>query len=96
MKRWHTLVPLGAFVVLLGFLGVGLNLNPREVPSPLIGKPAPDFTLPRLDDANQTMGRQNPVREPGVSRPHALQVRGGSGGDHERAVPALPEGRPDP
>jgi cytochrome c biogenesis protein CcmG/thiol:disulfide interchange protein DsbE len=59
MKRWHTLVPLGAFVVLLGFLGVGLNLNPREVPSPLIGKPAPDFTLPRLDDANQTMGRQD-------------------------------------
>ncbi len=59
MKRWQYLAPLGAFVVLLGFLGVGLNLNPREVPSPLIGKPAPDFTLPRLDDASQALSRQD-------------------------------------
>ena len=31
-------------------LGVGLTLNPREVPSPLIGKAAPDFTFPLLHD----------------------------------------------
>jgi cytochrome c biogenesis protein CcmG/thiol:disulfide interchange protein DsbE len=43
------LIPLGAFVLLVGFLYVGLRLNPREVPSPLVGKPAPDFTLARLD-----------------------------------------------
>ena len=36
-----------------GFLAVGLKLDPREVPSPLIGKPAPAFALPRLDDAGQ-------------------------------------------
>ena len=30
------------------FLFVGLGLNPREVPSPLIGKPAPAFQLPQL------------------------------------------------
>ncbi len=29
-------------------LGVGLKLNPREVPSPFIGKPAPAFSLPQL------------------------------------------------
>jgi cytochrome c biogenesis protein CcmG, thiol:disulfide interchange protein DsbE len=44
-KIW---LPLG-FIVLLVLLGVGLKLNPREVPSPLIGKAAPPFELPRLD-----------------------------------------------
>ena len=48
MKRF--LIPLGIFIVLVGFLGIGLKLNPREVPSPLIGKPAPDFKLPLLSD----------------------------------------------
>ncbi|MFN6961979.1 MAG: DsbE family thiol:disulfide interchange protein, partial [Rhodocyclaceae bacterium] len=33
--------PLIIFVALVGLLAVGLNLDPREVPSPLIGKPAP-------------------------------------------------------
>ena len=37
-----------AFIALLGLLAVGLRLNPREVPSPLIGKPAPAFDLPLL------------------------------------------------
>lgn len=44
------LIPLGIFIVLVGFLAVGLNLNPREVPSPLVGKPAPDFKLALLSD----------------------------------------------
>ena len=48
MKRY--LIPLGIFVVLALFLGVGLKLNPREVPSPLINKPAPAFSLPTLAD----------------------------------------------
>jgi len=43
------LVPLVVFVVMAGFLWVGLKLDPREVPSPLIDKPAPDFSLPLLD-----------------------------------------------
>ena len=59
MKRWQFLLPLAGFVVLLAFLGVGLGLNPREVPSPLIGKPAPEFSLPRLDNAAQTITRQD-------------------------------------
>ncbi|MDO8420468.1 MAG: DsbE family thiol:disulfide interchange protein [Rubrivivax sp.] len=53
MKRWQFLAPLALFAVLLGFLTVGLNLNPREVPSPLIGKPAPTFELARLSDPAQ-------------------------------------------
>ena len=53
MKRY--LLPLIAFLVLVGFLAVGLKLDPREVPSPLIGKPAPAFSLPRLDAPSQTL-----------------------------------------
>lgn len=45
---WRYLVPLGVFVVLAGFLFVGLGLNPREVPSPLVDKPAPSFALKQL------------------------------------------------
>ena len=41
-------MPLIIFAVLVIFLAVGLTLNPRLVPSPLIGKPAPEFELPLL------------------------------------------------
>ncbi len=44
------ILPFVVFVVLAAFLFVGLNLNPREVPSPLIDKPAPAFTLPQLHE----------------------------------------------
>jgi len=46
VKRF--LWPLGIFILLVGFLAVGLKLDPREVPSPLVGKPAPAFELPIL------------------------------------------------
>jgi cytochrome c biogenesis protein CcmG, thiol:disulfide interchange protein DsbE len=48
------LLPLGIFVVLVVVLGVGLSLNPREVPSPFIGRPAPDFRLPHLQQPEQS------------------------------------------
>lgn len=41
------LLPIGFFALVI-VLGVGLGLNPREVPSPLIGKPVPSFSLSRL------------------------------------------------
>jgi cytochrome c biogenesis protein CcmG, thiol:disulfide interchange protein DsbE len=41
VKRF--LLPLALFLVLVGFLAVGLRLDPREVPSPLVDKPAPAF-----------------------------------------------------
>jgi cytochrome c biogenesis protein CcmG/thiol:disulfide interchange protein DsbE len=46
MRRF--LWPLAIFLLLVGFLAAGLKLNPREVPSPLVGKPAPAFELPLL------------------------------------------------
>ena len=51
--------PLVAFLVLAGFLYVGLGLNPREVPSPLIGKPAPTFTLPQLHEPDKKFSSQD-------------------------------------
>ena len=46
--------PLIGFIVLVVLLAVGLRQNPREVPSPLVGKPAPDFALPKLAAMDQT------------------------------------------
>ena len=37
------LLPLSIFIVVVGFLGVGLKLNPREIPSPLVGKSRAEF-----------------------------------------------------
>ncbi len=50
------LVPLVIFLVLVGFLAVGLQLNPREVPSPLIDRSAPAFNLPSVRDPEKTVG----------------------------------------
>ena len=55
MKRFWFLIPLAAFLALAVILAVGLKRDPREVPSPLIGKPAPAFALPRLDDPSKTV-----------------------------------------
>lgn len=48
------LLPLALFIVLVGFLLVGLRRDPHEVPSPLINKSAPDFQLPQLQQATAT------------------------------------------
>jgi cytochrome c biogenesis protein CcmG/thiol:disulfide interchange protein DsbE len=44
------LVPLALFIALVGLLVFGLGNDPRKVPSPLIGKPVPEFSLPELTD----------------------------------------------
>lgn len=53
------LIPAAVFVAMLGFLGVGLNLDPREVPSPFIGKPAPAFRLQTLGDPTHTIAPED-------------------------------------
>jgi cytochrome c biogenesis protein CcmG, thiol:disulfide interchange protein DsbE len=53
------LIPLLLFVVLVGFLAVGLSRDPSEVPSPLINKPAPAFELPQLADPSQTFSPES-------------------------------------
>jgi len=47
---------LGGFAALVVLLAVGLGLNPRDVPSPLVGKPAPAFNLNVLAEPDRTLG----------------------------------------
>jgi cytochrome c biogenesis protein CcmG/thiol:disulfide interchange protein DsbE len=54
-KLW---LPLG-FIALVVLLGLGLKLNPREVPSPLIGKPAPHFELPLLHEPDKRFSQKD-------------------------------------
>ena len=46
-------IPLALFLALVVFLGIGLHLDPRKVPSPLIGKAAPDFVLTDVHDPSR-------------------------------------------
>jgi cytochrome c biogenesis protein CcmG/thiol:disulfide interchange protein DsbE len=50
MRALKFLIPLLVFAGIAWFLLEGLSRNPREIPSPLIGKPAPAVSVARLDD----------------------------------------------
>ncbi|HUP29003.1 MAG TPA: DsbE family thiol:disulfide interchange protein [Usitatibacter sp.] len=50
MKALKFILPLVVFLALVAFFAVGLTRDPREVPSPFIGKPAPAFRLQQLHD----------------------------------------------
>ena len=47
-------VPLCVFLLLSAFLTAGLRLDPHQVPSPLIDRPAPAFRLAQLHDPTRT------------------------------------------
>ncbi len=53
MKALRFGLPLVIFAALVGFFIVGLSRDPREVPSPFIGKAAPAFQLEQLHDAKR-------------------------------------------
>lgn len=53
------IIPLVVFVVLVVFLALGLQLNPRDIPSPLIDKPAPAFSLPMLSDPENQLTQKD-------------------------------------
>ena len=65
MKR---LLPLIGFVLLTILLLIGLrNADDKEkIPSPLIDKPAPEFTLPVLGDSSSTISRSDLLGSPYV------------------------------
>jgi cytochrome c biogenesis protein CcmG/thiol:disulfide interchange protein DsbE len=60
------LIPLLLFIVLVGFLAVGLNRDPQEIPSPLIGKQAPAFELPQLADPKKTFSPESMKGQPWI------------------------------
>jgi cytochrome c biogenesis protein CcmG, thiol:disulfide interchange protein DsbE len=59
LKGLKFLLPLVLFVALALLLAAGLGRDPKEVPSPLIGKPAPAFALARLDDPQVVIKRDD-------------------------------------
>ena len=60
------LLPLAAFLVLAGFLAFGLRLDPHEVPSPLIDKPAPAFSAQMLMQPDKAITRDQLLGKPWV------------------------------
>jgi cytochrome c biogenesis protein CcmG/thiol:disulfide interchange protein DsbE len=62
------LLPFAGFLLVLALLGFGIwwsqNHDPREVPSPLIGKPTPQFSLPLLEDPSKKIGSADLAGEP--------------------------------
>lgn len=58
--RWLKYVlPLAVFAAIGATLLYGLDHDPREIPSPLVGKPAPEFSLPRLHHPEARLGTQD-------------------------------------
>jgi len=57
--KTRLLWPLGIFLVLVAFLALGLKLDPREVPSPLVGKPAPAFSAPTLAAPERVLRKED-------------------------------------
>ena len=53
------ILPFVIFMIVAIFLFVGLGLNPHEVPSPLVGKPAPAFSLPQLHEPEKQFSLQD-------------------------------------
>lgn len=60
------LIPLILFVILVGFLAVGLNRDPQEIPSPLIGKQAPAFEVPQLADPQKIFSPESMKGKPWI------------------------------
>jgi cytochrome c biogenesis protein CcmG, thiol:disulfide interchange protein DsbE len=59
-------LPLVAFFALVGLLWVGLSLDPRALPSPLIGREAPSFDLPELRDPNTRFASADMLGKPAL------------------------------
>lgn len=53
------ILPFIVFMIMAAFMYAGLSLNPHEVPSPLVGKPAPAFMLPQLYEPSKQFSPQD-------------------------------------
>lgn len=57
MKKF--IIPIIIFAAIGVLLKVGLSLDPRHIPSPLIGKPLTDYSLPTVADENKLFGKKD-------------------------------------
>jgi len=58
-KSVRFLIPLIIFGALVILLVIGLGKDPSKVPSPLIGKQVPVFSLPELTDPGRTVSHKD-------------------------------------
>jgi cytochrome c biogenesis protein CcmG/thiol:disulfide interchange protein DsbE len=68
---WRFIIPIGLFAGLAGFLFFGLGRDKETLPSPLIGKPAPLFELPRVEDPSQKISNRD-----FAGRPYVVNIWG--------------------
>ena len=61
---WRFAVPITLFAALIAVFFIGLGRDVQTIPSPLIGKPAPVFELPRVEDPAQTVGTKDFAGKP--------------------------------
>ncbi|MGB5246957.1 MAG: DsbE family thiol:disulfide interchange protein [Woeseia sp.] len=52
---WRYLGPVAVFALMIPIFLIGLNRDPSALPSPFLGKPAPQFTLPTLANPDTTL-----------------------------------------
>ena len=64
--RWPYLLPLVLCMLLILLFYKGLAVNPARVPSPLIGKPVPQFSLPRLQDVGRPFEQSELQQQPSL------------------------------
>lgn len=64
MPRLLLFIPLLLFFVLAGFLWKGLSIDPRELPSALINKPFPEFSLASLQQPERLLSKQDFIGQP--------------------------------
>ena len=65
MRRWLMLIPLGLFLTMAVFLYKGLYMDPTELPSTMIGKPFPAFSLPSVE-GDKTLTQADLVGKPAL------------------------------
>ena len=88
---WKFIVPFAVFTLLGAFLFVGLYRDPSYVPSPLIGKPAPEFTLPSLQDPAFPIATKDLAGKPWVLNVWGTWC-GGCRQEHETLVAIAKQG----
>ncbi len=66
MKRLLMLLPLAIFLLVAVFLYRGLFLDPTELPSALIGKPLPSFSLPSVEDPQRLISAEDVKGKPAL------------------------------
>jgi cytochrome c biogenesis protein CcmG/thiol:disulfide interchange protein DsbE len=63
---WRYLIPVGLFAALVAFFFAGLGRDKETLPSPLIGKPAPVFELPSVQDPAKMISNRDFAGKPYV------------------------------